>query len=31
MVNTIGAKAPHQWCGALNTLQKLTEIDSNYG
>lgn len=31
MVRTNGVQPPHQWCGALNTLQKPTEMDSNYG
>ena len=31
MVRTNGVQPLHRWCGALNTLQKPTEMDSNYG
>ena len=30
MVRTNGVWRPHHWCGVLNTLQKLTDMDSNY-
>ena len=30
MVRTNGVRPPHQWCGALNTLQQLVKMGATY-